>query len=80
VTGRQEHIDKVVYYMSMSLDGFVTAAEIRPEHALGIGGERLHEWAADPEGRAVLDPASRAPASTARYDRPRRPRETRTSP
>lgn len=46
---------KVVYYMSMSLDGFVTAAGISPEAGLGVGGERLHEWAADPKGSAVFE-------------------------
>lgn len=34
--------------MSMSLDGFVTAAGISPEEPLGVGGERLHEWGTDP--------------------------------
>lgn len=46
---------KVVYYMSASLDGFVTAAGVSPEAGLGVGGERLHEWAADPEGRALWE-------------------------
>ena len=33
----------VVYEMSMSLDGFVTGANVRPEAGLGDGGEQLHE-------------------------------------
>jgi dihydrofolate reductase len=30
--------------MSMSLDGFITGPNERPDNALGDGGERLHEW------------------------------------
>lgn len=35
---------KVVFDTSMSLDGFMTGANVRPEEALGDGGERLHRW------------------------------------
>jgi dihydrofolate reductase len=38
---------KVIYDISMSLDGFITAANIRPEAGwggLGEGGECLHDW------------------------------------
>jgi dihydrofolate reductase len=35
----------VIFDISMSLDGFVTAANVRPEEPLGDGGQRLHEWA-----------------------------------
>lgn len=35
---------KVVLHFSMSLDGFVAGPDISVEHALGVGGERLHEW------------------------------------
>jgi dihydrofolate reductase len=35
----------VILDMSMSLDGFVTASNVRPEEPLGDGGQRLHEWA-----------------------------------
>jgi dihydrofolate reductase len=35
---------KVIFDTSMSLDGFITAANPRPEAGLGNGGERLHEW------------------------------------
>lgn len=51
---------KVVYDISMSLDGFVTAANVRPEAGLGDGGEQLHNWAfnsADPRNRAFMDAA-----------------------
>jgi dihydrofolate reductase len=47
---------KVVFDISMSLDGYMTAANQRPEEPLGEGGERLHEWAFgdDPRDREVL--------------------------
>ena len=34
-----------VLYMSMSLDGFITGPNERPDNPLGDGGHRLHEWA-----------------------------------
>jgi dihydrofolate reductase len=49
---------KVVYEVSMSLDGFITGINPRPEAGLGDGGERLHEWAfnsADPRNRAIVE-------------------------
>jgi dihydrofolate reductase len=48
---------KVSYDISMSLDGFITAANVRPEAGLGDGGERLHDWAfnsKDPRNRELL--------------------------
>jgi dihydrofolate reductase len=36
---------KVIFDISMSLDGFMTAADQRPEEPLGDGGEQLHQWA-----------------------------------
>jgi dihydrofolate reductase len=48
---------KVIYDISMSLDGFITGANVRPEAGLGDGGEQLHEWAfnsADPRNRELL--------------------------
>ena len=48
---------KVIYDISMSLDGFITGANVRPEAGLGDGGERLHEWAfnsPDPRNRELL--------------------------
>ena len=33
-----------VLYMSMSLDGFIAGPNERPDHGLGDGGHRLHEW------------------------------------
>lgn len=35
---------KVVYDISMSLDGFVSGPNVRLEAGLGDGGERLHDW------------------------------------
>jgi dihydrofolate reductase len=37
----------VTFDISMSLDGFIRAANPTPEEPLGQGGERLHEWAMD---------------------------------
>jgi dihydrofolate reductase len=51
---------KVIYEVSMSLDGFITAANVRPEAGLGDGGERLHEWAInsqDPRNREIVERA-----------------------
>jgi hypothetical protein len=36
---------RVIFDISMSLDGFVNAANVRPEEPLGDGGQRLHDWA-----------------------------------
>ncbi len=44
---------KIIYTMSMSLDGFVTAADQTADEPLGAGGERLHQWAYPP-----IDPGS----------------------
>jgi dihydrofolate reductase len=38
-------MSKVVFDISMSLDGFITAGNRTPEEPLGAGGERLHDWA-----------------------------------
>jgi dihydrofolate reductase len=49
---------KVIFDISMSLDGFITAASPRPEAGLGDGGERLHDWgfnSADPRNREVME-------------------------
>jgi hypothetical protein len=37
-------MSKVVLYMSMSLDGFITGPDDRIDHGLGVNGERLHDW------------------------------------
>jgi dihydrofolate reductase len=50
-------VGSVTFDMSMSLDGYVRAANPRPEEPLGEGGEALHTWAMtdDPAGRDVLE-------------------------
>jgi dihydrofolate reductase len=50
---------RIVFDTSMSLDGFMTAANVRPAEPLGDGGERLHEWAMEPDerNRAFLERA-----------------------
>jgi dihydrofolate reductase len=42
---------KVNFIISMSLDGFVTGANVRPEAPLGDGGEKLHEWVTSEDKR-----------------------------
>jgi dihydrofolate reductase len=41
---------KIVLYMSMSLDGFITGPGDDAQHGLGHGGERLHDWLAGGNG------------------------------
>jgi dihydrofolate reductase len=53
-------VGKVLFDISMSLDGFITGANPRPEAGwagLGEGGERLHDWgfkSADPRNREIM--------------------------
>jgi dihydrofolate reductase len=53
---------KVIFDTSMSLDGFMTASNRRPEEPMGDGGQRLHEWAfgEDERDRELLDDAVEA--------------------
>jgi dihydrofolate reductase len=46
----------VVFDISMSLDGYLTASDRRPDQPLGEGGEILHQWAMadDPANQAYL--------------------------
>jgi len=49
---------KVVYDISMSLDGYVSAANVRLEAGLGDDGERLHDWgfnSTDPHNLALVE-------------------------
>jgi hypothetical protein len=46
---------KVIFDISMSLDGFVTASRVNPEEPLGDGGQRLHEWAFSEHERTGRD-------------------------
>lgn len=39
-------MSKVVFDISMSLVGFITASNRRRDEPQGNGGQRLHEWAA----------------------------------
>jgi dihydrofolate reductase len=43
--------------ISISLDGYATAAGVSDDAPMGVGGERLHKWGSgdDPEGRKILD-------------------------
>jgi hypothetical protein len=34
-----------VLYMSMSVDGFITGPNVRPDNGLGDEGQHLHDWA-----------------------------------
>jgi dihydrofolate reductase len=48
------------------LDGFITAANARPEAGLGDGGERLHDWgfnSADPRNHEIMQWYARAGAN-----------------
>ncbi len=54
-------MSKVVLYMSMSVDGFITGPDDSKEYGLGVGGERLHAWLAE----GGVDPASYRPADDA---------------
>jgi len=50
-------VGKVTYDISMSLDGFVSGANVRLEAGLGDGGERLHDWgfnSSDPRNREIV--------------------------
>jgi hypothetical protein len=45
-------MSKVVFDASVSLDGFMTAANRRPEEPMGDGGLRLVEWALGDDERS----------------------------
>lgn len=55
-------MSKVVLYMSMSVDGFITGPDDGIEHGLGVGGERLHDWlragGVDPRSHRPVDEQS----------------------
>jgi hypothetical protein len=40
--GKEVLMTKAIFDMSMSLDRFVNASNVRPEEPMGDGGERLH--------------------------------------
>jgi dihydrofolate reductase len=45
ITGRSQDVSKVRFKISMSLDGYIAGPRQSVDNPLGIGGERLHEWA-----------------------------------
>jgi dihydrofolate reductase len=51
-------MSKVVFDISMSLDGFITASNQTPEEPMGEGGQQLHAWMEDDSGGQILDEAS----------------------
>ena len=57
-------MSKVVLYMSMSVDGFITGPDDGAEHGLGVGGERLHDWLHDRRCGSRLSPAADGPSAT----------------
>jgi dihydrofolate reductase len=54
---RSGSMGKLVLYMSMSLDGFISGPDDGMDHGLGVNGERLHAWLAD----GGVDPRSHRP-------------------
>jgi len=52
-------MSKVVLYMSMSVDGFITGPDDGMDHGLGVNGERLHDWL----GAGGVDPRSHRPVA-----------------
>lgn len=44
-------MNKVIVDISMSLDGFVNASNVRAQEPMGEGGLVLHEWAFDGDDR-----------------------------
>lgn len=49
-------MSRLIFEISTSLDGFTTAAGVRPEEPMGDGGHQLHAWAwgDDPGGAKLL--------------------------
>lgn len=47
-------MSNVVFDISMSLDGFITGANRRPDAPLGDGGEQLHQWAFGDDERSRI--------------------------
>ena len=48
-------LGKVVLTFSMSLDGFVAGPDISTEHAMGVGGDRLHSWMFEVGPKSTID-------------------------
>jgi dihydrofolate reductase len=57
ITDARSTVSKVVFDISMSVDGFVTAKGITSDEPMGAGGDRLHAWAfaeGSPRNRELL--------------------------
>jgi dihydrofolate reductase len=52
-------MSRLVLYMSMSLDGFITGPEDDKTNSLGVDGHRLHDWLRDGD----VDPGSHRPSA-----------------
>lgn len=51
-------VGKVIFDISISLDGFITGANASPETGLGNDGERLHDWgfnSEDPRNHKIME-------------------------
>lgn len=48
----------VIFDISMSLDGFMTAADVSADEPMGLDGQRLHAWATEEAMEAVPSPIS----------------------
>jgi dihydrofolate reductase len=59
-------MSKVIFDMSMSLDGYATASGVRPEEPMGDGGQALHRWAfgGDDRGGEILAESLRRVGAT----------------
>ncbi len=60
---------QVLLEMTMTVDGFITAPGMSPEHPLGVGGERVHDWilgAVQPatDGSGIIPEHGGAPAGS----------------
>src|SRR5262245_24406762 len=51
-------MSKVIFDISISVDGFMTADDITTEEPLGRDGQRLHAWATGGEVERVPSPVS----------------------
>jgi dihydrofolate reductase len=52
-------MSRLVLYMSMSLDGFITGPDDDKTNPLGVDGQRLHDWLRDGDA----DPGSHRPSA-----------------
>jgi hypothetical protein len=50
----EKPIGKVMFDISMSLDGLITGPDPHPSQPLGKGGERLHAWAFEGKAESVF--------------------------